>query len=308
MGYCRNVIPLYFFRERWKYGNKSNSELKYLVDSIDGKESIPGEEIYIQNEQPEEGKLWIDTGEISNLGTEVVDSLEGNQTNKAPSVHAVKNAGYITDISGKQDKLTAQTAYSAKGSATKVPQITTNTLGQVTGITEVTITQPTVNNATLTIQKNGTNVATFTSNASSNVTANITVPTITDTYSSTSTNGMSGKAVASAISAIGTVKEVTFTNKTVTSGTTVATISLEAGVWIIVAHAQFQGQNTRWYLAVGNNSCSAYDNNGWVDAVCTAIVSHTATTSYPCQMWNMNQDGTTANHAWSGNIKAVRIK
>ena len=37
----------------------------------------------------------------------------------------------------------------------------------------------TVNNATLTIQKNGTNVATFTSNASSNVTANITVPTKT---------------------------------------------------------------------------------------------------------------------------------
>ena len=35
---------------------------------------------------------------------------------------------------------------------------------------------PTVNNATLTIQKNGTTVDTFTANASSNVTANITVP------------------------------------------------------------------------------------------------------------------------------------
>lgn len=43
-------------------------------------------------------------------------------------------------------------------------------------------TIPTVNNATLTIQKNGTNVQTFTANASSNVTANITVnelPTVT---------------------------------------------------------------------------------------------------------------------------------
>ena len=40
-------------------------------------------------------------------------------------------------------------------------------------------TIPTVNNATLTIQKNSTNVATFTANASSNVTANITVPTNT---------------------------------------------------------------------------------------------------------------------------------
>ena len=36
---------------------------------------------------------------------------------------------------------------------------------------------PTVNDGTLTIQKNGTNVQTFTANQSSNVTANITVPT-----------------------------------------------------------------------------------------------------------------------------------
>lgn len=38
-------------------------------------------------------------------------------------------------------------------------------------------TIPTVNNTTLTIQKNGTNVATFTANSSTNATANITVPT-----------------------------------------------------------------------------------------------------------------------------------
>lgn len=38
-------------------------------------------------------------------------------------------------------------------------------------------TIPTVNNATLTIQKNGTTVKTFTANASSDVTANISVPT-----------------------------------------------------------------------------------------------------------------------------------
>ena len=40
-------------------------------------------------------------------------------------------------------------------------------------------TIPTVNNATLTIKKNGTTVKTFTANASSNVTADITVPTKT---------------------------------------------------------------------------------------------------------------------------------
>ena len=41
----------------------------------------------------------------------------------------------------------------------------------------INITVPTVNNATLTIQKNGTSVGTFTANASSNKTINITVPT-----------------------------------------------------------------------------------------------------------------------------------
>lgn len=39
-----------------------------------------------------------------------------------------------------------------------------------------TIPQPTVNDGTLTIQKNGTSVATFTANQASNATANITVP------------------------------------------------------------------------------------------------------------------------------------
>lgn len=68
-----------------------------------------------------------------------------------------------------------------------------------------TTTIPTVNNATLTIQKNGTSVATFTANSSTNVTANITVPTgaaankgvdTSISAASTSTNLPTSKAVA----------------------------------------------------------------------------------------------------------------
>ena len=55
----------------------------------------------------------------------------------------------------------------------------TYTLPNKTGTVAMTSDLPTVNNATLTIQKNGTTVNTFTANASSNVTANITVPTAT---------------------------------------------------------------------------------------------------------------------------------
>lgn len=65
------------------------------------------------------------------------------------------NAGYTTNV----------------GTVTSV----NNNLPDANG--NVSIAIPTVNNATLTIQKNGTTVNTFTANASSNVTANITVPT-----------------------------------------------------------------------------------------------------------------------------------
>ena len=55
---------------------------------------------------------------------------------------------------------------------------TVATSGSYTDLTDKP-TIPTVNNATLTIQKNGTNVSTFTANSASNVTANIAVPTTT---------------------------------------------------------------------------------------------------------------------------------
>lgn len=44
--------------------------------------------------------------------------------------------------------------------------------------------KPAINNAKLTIQKNGAEVATFTANSASDVVANISVPTITDSLSS----------------------------------------------------------------------------------------------------------------------------
>ena len=68
---------------------KITDKLSQQVLSIDGKTSLASTEVIIGEKQPDEGKLWVDTGEISNLGTEVVDSVNGKQTNKAPSVRAV---------------------------------------------------------------------------------------------------------------------------------------------------------------------------------------------------------------------------
>lgn len=78
-------------------------------------------------------------------------------------------------------------------------------------------TIPTVNNGKLTIQKNGTQVAEFTANQSGNTTANITIPTITDTYSGTSSDGMSGKAVKSAIDALDVTTTGASASKTITA-------------------------------------------------------------------------------------------
>lgn len=144
----------------------------------------------------------------------------------AISEHNSSNSAHSTLFSGKQDTLATQTAYTSKGTATKVPQITTNNLGQVTNITEVNIAHqdiktlntdnttgqttsssetiagsgiinlhkvsktgsytdlldkpiiPTVNDSIITIQKNGTTVDSFTTNASSAKSINIPIPVI----------------------------------------------------------------------------------------------------------------------------------
>lgn len=81
------------------------------------------------------GNTWAITGlqTTTNLKTDLTD----NSDSYYPSQKAVKTA-----VDAKQNALTTQTAYTSKGSATKVPQITTNNLWQVTGITEVDITHP----------------------------------------------------------------------------------------------------------------------------------------------------------------------
>ena len=93
---------------------------------------------------------------------------------------------YVVTDTDHLDSAAGYTEYTA-GTAASVPWsgvtgkptfaavATSGAYSDLTG----TPTIPTVNNATLTIQKNGTNVQTFTANQSTNATANITVPTKT---------------------------------------------------------------------------------------------------------------------------------
>lgn len=64
-------------------------------------------------------------------------------------------------------------------------------------------TIPVVNNAILTIQKNGTTVKTFTANASTDVTANITVPTSINDLSGWSSIGTTAVSTSTITTTIG---------------------------------------------------------------------------------------------------------
>ena len=89
--------------------------------------------------------------------------------------YAIKDAQARSDIASLQtNKVPTTRTVNGKALSSDI----TLTASDVGALPDSTVI-PTVNNATLTIQKNGTNVQTFTANASSNATANITVPTDT---------------------------------------------------------------------------------------------------------------------------------
>lgn len=125
-------------------------------------------------------------GGYSAANTSTTFKLDGTGLNS--SAHS--NWSWISRLSGN-NKVTLQDTLDTKaplaspaltGTPT-APTAATNTNNtQIATTAFVKSVLPTVNNATLTIQKNGTNVNTFTANSSSNVTANIQVnelPTVT---------------------------------------------------------------------------------------------------------------------------------
>lgn len=86
------------------------------------------------------------------------------------------NSGVTAGTYGPSEDVTGN-----NNTTISVPQITVDAKGRVTSVTNRTLTCKNntynVYDKMLTIQKNGTNVATFTSNSNTDVTANITVPT-----------------------------------------------------------------------------------------------------------------------------------
>lgn len=107
-------------------------------------------------------------------------------------------------------------------------------------------TVPTVNDATLTIQHNGTTVQTFTANQSTNATANIIVPTqFSDLSGTVGTSQIADDTVAWAKIAAATMPKAKIAELTATNGSFTAT---DRGVLIV--NEQFQAN-------VANTDCNA---------------------------------------------------
>lgn len=97
---------------------------------------------------------------------------------------------------------------------------------------------PVIGAGNLTIQKNGAQVAVFDANSTANVVANITVPTVSDTYSDSSHDAMSGVAVAEALNTVDSMKNTaTGTNSLTILGTaTAANNAINIGTGSQVTH------------------------------------------------------------------------
>lgn len=115
------------------------------------------------------------TAKTINLGLSTVASSGSyNDLSNKPTIPTVNNST-ITIKKNSDDTGDSFTTNASSGKTINLGLATVATSGSYNDLSNKP-TIPTVNNATLTIQKNGTTVKTFTANASSNVTANITVP------------------------------------------------------------------------------------------------------------------------------------
>lgn len=132
------------------------------------------------------------------------------------------------------------------------------TLPTKTGTLALTSDIPTVNNGTLTIQKNGTKVQTFTANQSSSVTANITVPTKTSELTNdsgflTSHQDISGKANLAGGNTF-TGKQTL--NSPASDGYSINAAGYVKGSWLQSSAISNKGTNT--------GKVCVFDDSGWI--------------------------------------------
>ena len=152
--------------------------------------------------------------------------------------------GHITGLMSNQADLTA--ALAAKANSADLATVATS--GDYDDLTD----KPTIGNATLTIQKNGTSAGTFTANATSNETINITVPTTAADVSALPASTKYGASIAVSIDT--TDYKVTTTLKDQDGNTLGTAQVIDLPLESVVVNGSYDSTNKKIILTLQNGS------------------------------------------------------
>ena len=156
----------------------SSFEMRYLQNKIDSDHKLSADLIDSSSSDDKTYQTGTGAPTTSTEGS-VGEMYVDKSTGKVYVCTSTTGGTYTwTEVSGTQVNSDWNASSGVARILNKPSLATVATTGAYSDLTG-TPTIPTVNNATLTIQKNGTTVQTFTANASSNKTANIEVPVIT---------------------------------------------------------------------------------------------------------------------------------
>ena len=194
--------------------------------------------LYESKEFVWQGSMWKELGDGSSHALKTISISAGGGLTGGGTLEANRTISHADTSS--------QESVSASGRR-YITGVTLDDYGHVTGLTTgtETVNVPTVNNGTLTIQKNGTSVGEFTANQSGNVTANITVPTKTSDLTNDSgytTN--KGTVTSVSVKMNGTSKGTVTSSGTIDLGTVLTSHQDISGKQDVLSTAQMAAANS----------------------------------------------------------------
>lgn len=193
--------------------------------------------LYNSKEFVWQGSMWKELGDGSSHALKTISITGTNGLTGGGTLEANRTISHA-DTSSQEDIVASGRRY--------ITGVTLDDYGHVTGLTTgtETVTAPTVNNGTLTIQKNSTSVGTFTANQSGNTTVNITVPTSPSDIGASTDDHTHTVDVPSGVSSTFTGASMTSTGKFTPSGTVSKITHTPAGSVTITTAASTTGNYT----------------------------------------------------------------
>ena len=249
---------------------------------IQGPQGIPGKD---GKDGADGAAATISVGSTSTLPA----GSSATVTNSGTSSAAVFDFGIPKGDKGDTGA-TGADGYSPSATVTKTGDTATITITDKDGTTTASIsdgTTPTVNDGTLTIQKNGTTVQTFSADQASNVTANITVPTqFSDLSGTVSSSQIEDEAITTG-SVSGTGTNITLAGTM--EGGAIESVELNGDT----EQTTYSGKNLVDLVPITNMS-PYYSQNVTLETVADATIGRNvlhivSTGGYPSVVYNLAQ-------------------